>query len=85
MTDLERLGRLNLYHTRQLIQLLRMTYIGGGTCNAWESGIYYSREEIKSVLKNRPHIPNKIEGENLRRERSKTRKNARNNRYVRMR
>lgn len=82
----DRLEKLRQMPTRKLLILLRETY----TPSYWyvdESRGYYPPEftddEIRAELAKRPHIPNKVEGEALRRKRAKTRKDARNGRYVR--
>ena len=39
----------------------------------WDHGFMYNFAEIKEELDKRPHIPNKKEGEKIRREKQKTR------------
>ena len=79
-----RMERLRSMHTRKLMQLLRDRY-GRSTWwenhEAWEYDDY-TTAEIKAVLATREHLPNKVEGEQARRKRAKTRKEARNNRCV---
>lgn len=43
----------------------------------------YTADEIKAILATREHIPNKKEGEILRRNRQKTKRDARDRKYVR--
>lgn len=79
---MDRIEKLKTIHTRKLLQMLRETY---NYSWGWEWEKEYTEEEIRAELSTREHIPNKTEGEHIRKERAKTRKEARNNRYVRRR
>ena len=74
--------------TRKLLIMLRETYHpshwwgDNGVSFPLDEPEFY-QEDIKEELAKRPHIPNKKEGEEIRRKKSKTRKESRNNRYVR--
>jgi hypothetical protein len=78
------MARLQTMHTRQLIWLLRGTYCRSAWWEGWEAAHYDepTYEEIKAVLRTREHIPNKAEARKIRKERARTRKEARNNRCV---
>lgn len=75
----EKIEYLKSCSTHHLLKLLQHTRVDGGYDRDydWTDGM------IKSVLATRPHIMNKKEGEQHRRNRAKTRKDARNNKYRR--
>jgi hypothetical protein len=84
MLPTDRLEKLRQMPTRKLIILLRETY----TPSYWYEdedfmAPEFTDDEIRSELATRPHIPNKVEGEQIRRDRMKTRKDARNRKCVR--
>jgi hypothetical protein len=82
--DPKRMAHLRTLHTRKLISLLRGTYGRSKWWENWEAAHYDepTTAEIKAVLQTREHILNKVESEEIRKEQAKTRKEARNNRYV---
>jgi hypothetical protein len=85
---MDRLDKLRQMPTRKLLILLRETYTPSYWYEDESMGYFapeFTEEDIKSVLATRPHIPNKVEGEVIRRGKAKTRKDARNNKYVRRR
>lgn len=78
--------------TRGLLRWLRWTYIYGGHYDpGWAQWDFpkmvepFTAEEIKAELATREHVPNKPEGEVIRKARQKTRREGRNNRCVRRR
>jgi hypothetical protein len=66
-TELEKKRRLLAMHTRELKIGLDIARAHG----YWDYGFTYNFDEIKEELDKRPHIPNKKEGEKLRREKQK--------------
>lgn len=85
--DPKRMARLNAMHTRQLLKLLRASYARGSWWELFEAVAFNdpTEAEIKAVLRTREHIPNKLESEKIRKEKIKTRREARNNRCVKRR
>lgn len=81
---MNRLEKLKKIATRKLLSMLRSMY-GSYELSEEELEVYgeYTSEELRNELATREHIPNKIEGEEIRRERAKTKRDARNNKFIR--
>lgn len=60
MEKQERLHELRALNTRHLMALLSRSRGDSGHCN-------YLHNEVKEILRRRPHVPNKIEAKALRR------------------
>lgn len=61
----EKLANLRRLSTRQLMNWLRLSHRYHGQYET--GGLVYSTEDIKDILKYRPHVPNKKEGKAIRR------------------
>lgn len=72
-TQLEKKRRLLAMATRELKIGLDIARAHG----YWDYGFTYNFDEIKEELDKRPHIPNKKEGEKLRREKQRPERKVR--------
>jgi len=66
--------------TKHLLNMLAMDRASGYPDDEYS---LWDDEDLRAVLATREHVPNKKEGEVIRRNKQKTRRDARDRRYVR--